>query len=115
MPRHSLILATLLTLAAGPAAQAGSTTVMVYGFAPTLGSTTVQRQILVNYEPVAAGDASGADALLARISAAADKVCTPDISSALLNSKISKCRRAAVERAVQTIGSPVLSEAANRS
>jgi UrcA family protein len=107
MPRKILPLVFALAFTAAPASAAS---VVVYGFAPTLGSQTVERQTVVNYQ--SPGDVTGATALLARITAAADQVCSPYRPSAFLDSKVAQCRKGAVRRAVHDVGSPALSAVA---
>ena len=106
MARYSLLLAAVLL-----AAPARSATVLVYGFAPSLGGEVVEQQLL-KYEPLAAGDGQAAAVLLARISTAAAQVCATSHASPLLTSKLEQCRRQAIKRAVRDVGSPALSAAA---
>ena len=90
-----------------------STKIMLRGWAPT-DMGTIDNQLTVAYEPVKAGDAAGATALLARLSAGAAQVCTIGKAgkSAHLAGKIDECKAAVLAKAVKEINSTELTTAA---
>lgn len=78
---------------------------LVRGFAPTLGGETVQRQVGIKMADLNPADKAGAATLYARIAHAADVVCSGGVGgkSALLATKVERCRTEAIARAVKDI------------
>lgn len=111
MQRFAFASVALIAVFSG-AALAAPASVRVQGLAPTSSGTYRVQAMTVQYDDNDLTTSAGVSDVLARLGKAAEAVCTVPPVRASLTAEIASCQKEAVSRAVATVNSPALLQAA---
>lgn len=111
MQRFAFVAAAAVA-AFSAAALASPASVRVMGNAPNGSSGYAVRAMTVQYDDSELATSQGAAALFARVSQAAESVCTVRPVRFGTADQVARCKRDAISRAVETVNAPAFTQAA---